>query len=290
MAANSESSNKPFRFLDLPLELRLRVYEFLPVTTRHVQIYWKSVYRGTVWCRIVVRTMPLSILATSRRLNAEASTIINPQLEKLTSRPPQFIFDWVRPIRFRYELAMGILARALRQDKSMSHINLADWESQKYAMERLALSPGFVAIKKKERALLWKFLVQLHKRYIRHVSDPTNRADEVAIQLAIDTSQANPFLLNRNTRHSWPYYWPSTPLESWTDAVVYSATRLARHVPPQDGLIEVVSVLANGKVDTKGLQDLHNPTESAKEILRSCPIAIPKTIAEDAFMEGEKYL
>lgn len=161
-------------------------------------------------------------------------------------------------------------------------------------MDRLALHPKSVLMKNNDRAILWKFLLQLHKRYTRYVSDPENHADNVTIQLVIDTYQDIPFFCDRHTirqwpnpwPNSWPNKWPGRRLDSRSDAVVELAVRLARRAPPQDGLVEVVPILADGKIDIKGLLDLRDFTESAETI---SPVVIPKTIAEDAFMEGEEY-
>ncbi|PVI03127.1 hypothetical protein DM02DRAFT_670079 [Periconia macrospinosa] len=91
---------EPFRFLDLPKAIRLCIYEYLPVTVRHVELPYQyhlnepsflNIEEDT-WVTCVVKTMSLSILSTCRFINDEASAILKPRLSKLCSRPPQLIY------------------------------------------------------------------------------------------------------------------------------------------------------------------------------------------------------
>jgi hypothetical protein len=113
------ATDQPFRFLDLPKELRLMVYDCLPTTTAHHKIptsrcayvkfniqylghYIEPAPRtrlhGQYWpvhsVKIVRKTISgLSILATCQQIASEAGSILHPKLRAISEGPAQFIIN-----------------------------------------------------------------------------------------------------------------------------------------------------------------------------------------------------
>ncbi|KAI4679097.1 uncharacterized protein J4E88_006390 [Alternaria novae-zelandiae] len=101
-------SAPPFRFLDLPAELRCMVYEALDVATRkekynptrkheppYVQIEQDDSWpQGNGKLVMYRRALPMSILATCRLVNKEAAPIIAQKLQKMVKEPVRFRMNW----------------------------------------------------------------------------------------------------------------------------------------------------------------------------------------------------
>jgi hypothetical protein len=82
---------RPFRFMDLPTEIRPTVYERLPVKTTHKCMAGRY---GDPGLLAVTRSISgLSILRTCRLILSEASPIIDQKKAWIVSKPPRFLLD-----------------------------------------------------------------------------------------------------------------------------------------------------------------------------------------------------
>jgi hypothetical protein len=87
----------PFRFLDLPKELRLLIYERLPRCIRWHEMCIRSRFDGKVphqKLTVILRTVPVAMLSTCRQINREASAIVQGIAKRfILLQPPRLIFE-----------------------------------------------------------------------------------------------------------------------------------------------------------------------------------------------------
>jgi hypothetical protein len=93
-----------FRFLDLPAELRIMVYERLPITTRHHTFSHRAVRSRDDYVNdlpedtdidvsLVIKSLPVALLAICKQIHSEASHHMQPALERLRTEPMRLIVD-----------------------------------------------------------------------------------------------------------------------------------------------------------------------------------------------------
>ncbi|KAF1957674.1 hypothetical protein CC80DRAFT_534860 [Byssothecium circinans] len=93
-AATKAAENKEatFRFLDLPKDIRLMIYERLQVKASHLKLHPTSDRTSTII--LVVTTIPgIEILVTCKRINEEASKILQRSADQLLSSAPRVILS-----------------------------------------------------------------------------------------------------------------------------------------------------------------------------------------------------
>jgi hypothetical protein len=89
------SNPAPFRFLDLPPELRVMIYNRLPSTTRHCTLVdlMSSTTPPPSRAALVVKSLPVSLLSTCKFINLEATPVLIPRLQQLRAEPMRLITD-----------------------------------------------------------------------------------------------------------------------------------------------------------------------------------------------------
>ena len=99
---STQDITKPFRFMDLPAELRLMIYKRLPRQIKHTEFrYVGSLYDSTFdlydttvdsTVILVTRHLPVAILMASRQVYNEAYAIVTSLIQKfVTESQPRVI-------------------------------------------------------------------------------------------------------------------------------------------------------------------------------------------------------
>jgi hypothetical protein len=78
---------QPFRFLDLPMELRLMVYEHLPASTKVKVLDIRSSKGHETYIILRYTMFQVALLATCKLIRAEAESFINEAMEEAS---PEF--------------------------------------------------------------------------------------------------------------------------------------------------------------------------------------------------------
>jgi hypothetical protein len=92
LLADMSRSTSPFRFLDLPKEIRLMVYERIDISMTPFQCIDRSdssVVQPSLMMR--THTLPVQILATCRLIHSEACSVLAQKLADLRSRIPRIV-------------------------------------------------------------------------------------------------------------------------------------------------------------------------------------------------------
>jgi hypothetical protein len=132
------TNEQPFRFLDLPTELRLMVYEYLPIKLTHHKIKVRQpsrLYNGTLMddgdedpessLEVIRKTIPgLAILASCRRIASEAGRILYPKLRVIRDSPKQIITNYAAvgssELRRMLDMRSTTTSELFKDDQSVS--------------------------------------------------------------------------------------------------------------------------------------------------------------------------
>jgi hypothetical protein len=74
MLTSRASTLEPFRFLDLPKDIRLMVYERLARSAKHTTMNKKS-HEG--WITLISHSISIAVLGTCRQIHQEALPLVN---------------------------------------------------------------------------------------------------------------------------------------------------------------------------------------------------------------------
>ncbi|KAF1935070.1 hypothetical protein EJ02DRAFT_471454 [Clathrospora elynae] len=92
-----------FRFSALPKDIRLMVYERLPITTRHIKVLLERGYDYNGSVTIVLRGLPLGILTVCWWIYHEAHAMFQAKIYALLAHPPRIII----PVPHVFSMATG---------------------------------------------------------------------------------------------------------------------------------------------------------------------------------------
>jgi hypothetical protein len=107
-APSPSRDDQPFRFLDLPPELRLMVYKEIYPHTRHYRLKDPVFQPNSAdippsYITLVAKSLPVALLAICRLINAEAAPVLAPKLKKLRKEAPHFIVDSASYVSLTHE-------------------------------------------------------------------------------------------------------------------------------------------------------------------------------------------
>ncbi|KAF1950915.1 hypothetical protein CC80DRAFT_553835 [Byssothecium circinans] len=112
-------AQKPFRFMDLPPELRLMVYERLPREIKHVKIelpkYTVS-WKDNPYIVLIKKTVHTSILATCRLIHVEANRMVQNAIRNfiLEDTPKMIICTTHQGAKYAFEVHTAIFTSLSR--------------------------------------------------------------------------------------------------------------------------------------------------------------------------------
>ncbi|KAF2027567.1 hypothetical protein EK21DRAFT_114654 [Setomelanomma holmii] len=82
-----------FRFMDLPVELRLMVYDFLPIRTKHVMFDGGNVEFYAPIITAVVYQVPVQVLRVCKGIRDDAQSILKVKMKVVKNITPRVMMD-----------------------------------------------------------------------------------------------------------------------------------------------------------------------------------------------------
>jgi hypothetical protein len=120
------TSPKTFPFMDLPIELRLMIYECIPITITRTSFPLSPDSPPSF--AIVSKHTDLSILATCRQVNNEASAIMHTKIADVLATPPRLVVDLAHNITIHkcggplWHMSRYLASRAVQTGKTLAAV------------------------------------------------------------------------------------------------------------------------------------------------------------------------
>ena len=123
-----EANMESFRFLDLPKEVRLIVYEQLSIVRRHTTVQIDYTHPRECYGTLVHHVLPLTILRVSKMIHHEAYAIVKPRLYDILLQPPRVIIHAPFFIEIAHDFShwLNYLKNSIGMPES-SHPALLQW-------------------------------------------------------------------------------------------------------------------------------------------------------------------
>jgi hypothetical protein len=84
-----------FRLMDLPKDIRLCIYDVLPIKTRHVKISTRcGLADESGYVTLVVQSLPVEILRVNKEIKDEAQAILKKNLTVMASATSKVVLSW----------------------------------------------------------------------------------------------------------------------------------------------------------------------------------------------------
>jgi hypothetical protein len=126
------SPESPFRFMDLPLEIRLMVYERIPIHIKPHQFTNTTVSRNgatnSYSFAVIAKSVELPILTACRQVHTEASLILQRKMADILSTPPRLVIDILQSNKLYkcggplWHISRHLAERARKLNKSLGTV------------------------------------------------------------------------------------------------------------------------------------------------------------------------
>jgi hypothetical protein len=164
-----------FRFTDLPAELRLTIYEFLPIQTKHVVVEIKTDADSAV-LTLVVQQVPVQLLRACRLVQNEAKGVLALKLRSVREATPKIITDaGVKGALLDYN--NGPLTHATAWFRALEESNRADF--REWAAKASSERDSPATLSRSTLYFLQQAAIQMLHQWQTRVLVDTQRSDGI---------------------------------------------------------------------------------------------------------------